>query len=141
MKCPVHIKNNVRELTFDEKRIFRYYRANDTYIVTCRCGNEWLRVFTNELPHVEAQCDKCKSKMVIYDLREYPAATVLPDNEELTVYVSEKNDELFKLCVDFEYPEAEADIELDVNDITWCIVLGLGQLSNTVFEIVNDETA
>ena len=141
VKCPIHIENNVEKLSSDNK--FFEYECDEyhlSYLVKCKCGCEEFEVLINTEPLVLAICTKCEESVTVYNLRYYPAATLLPDDRE-TKYTSPEGDTIFNLCVVYEYPELEESEEFNQNDITWCEIYGFGVNSKKSFLIINDETA
>lgn len=142
MKCPRHIENNV--VSLPNKNKFLEYECDEyhlPYLVKCKCGCEELEIMTNPEPMVIAKCPKCGENITIYNLRYYPAAALIPHTGEETVYISPAEDNIFNICVVYEYPELEEDEEFNQNDITWCEIYGFGLKSKKVFQIISDETA
>ncbi len=141
---PSHIKEYVRKLP-NENKFLNYNFDNFTlcYEVKCTCGNEEFEVFMDNDPTVLAKCAECRKDIIVYDLKYYPAASVIEEEEILTKYVSIMNDKIFNICVIYEYSDEFEfeDEEFDCNDITWCQIYGYGIKSNQVFKIVDDETA
>lgn len=141
---PSHIRENVYKLP-DENMFLKYKFDSYTmcYKVKCTCGNEEFEVFTDSDPTVIAKCAKCKNEIIVYDLKYYPAASAVEEEEDFKKYISCKDDKLFNLCVIYEYSDEFEfeDEEFDSDDITWCQVYVYGIKSKEVFKIVDDETA
>jgi hypothetical protein len=142
MKCPKHIDGFVCKLP--KKNKFIDCDSDDyhiAYLVKCNCGCEVFKVFINEMPSVILKCNNCDNQIIVYDLKFYPAATIIPGNEKFEEYISLDGDLTFNICVIYEYSELDEGEKFNPDDITWCEVYAYGVKSKKVFEIINDETA
>ena len=143
MNCPKHIENYIISLT--DTNIFSIHQPvnnyHHSYLVKCSCGCEEFEIFINPEPMLMAKCKECGAEITVYNLRYYPAASLISFEGANTKYVSPRDDRIFNICVIYDYPELEVNEEYDQNDITWCVVYGVGIDSKDVFEILNDETA
>ena len=142
MKCPNHVEKNV--INLPKRNKFLSYECDEyhlPYQIICKCGCEEFEIVTNPEPMVLAICSKCGETITIYNLRYYPAASLIPFNGNEIPYTSVADDKIFNICVVYEYPELEDDEEFDQNDITWCEVYGFGVNSKKSFQIICDETA
>lgn len=145
--CPEHIENFVEILQNGEKYKIEYFdelgEYTFAYELKCLCSNKIFKIYIDEHPSVVVECNRCGKKIIVYDLKYYPAATKLKEKLPLKKYISQYGDELFNVCVIYEYSdefEYEDDVEFDKNDISWCMTYGYGLKSQKVFEIINDET-
>jgi len=142
MKCPKHIENNVISLPNNNKFIeYEHDEYHLPYLVKCKCGCEELEIMTNPEPRILARCPLCGEKITIYNLRYYPAASLIPYDGENETYISPAEDTIFNIYVVYEYPELEGEEVFNPNDITWCEVYGFGIESKNIFQIINHETA
>jgi hypothetical protein len=144
MKCPSHVEKNV--IALPNRNKFLDYECDVyhlPYLIKCNCGCEEFEILTNPEPMVMAQCSKCRENITIYNLRHYPAASLVPYAGEKTTYTSPSpyKDTVFNICVVYEYPELEETENFDQNDITWCEIYGFGVKSKKSFRILSDETA
>lgn len=93
------------------------------------------------MPAVEVECSKCKERIIVYDLKYYPAATIISGSEKFEEFISIKDDVLFNVFVIYEYSELDENQEFNPDDISWCEIYGYGLKSKQIFTISNDETA
>ena len=138
MNCPKHIEKNAKAIQYNVG--FLDYECDGYHFlfqVKCNCGCKKFEVLTNPEPRVIVKCVKCRESITVYNLRYYPAASLIPFDEEEKLYISSENDEVFKVFVIYEY----SDDEFDQNDITACEAYGVGVKSKKVFCILEDETA
>lgn len=146
--CPEHLEGLCEKLKNPSKYSINYCDELSEYTfayeIKCSCQNTEFMIYKDEHPTVIVECNCCAKKITIYNLDYYPAATKLKKEFPLEKYISQSNDELFNVCVLYEYSdefEYEDDVDFDRNDISWCVVYGYGLKSKKVFEIINDETA
>lgn len=99
-KCPNHIEKFVEKLS--NKNKFVEYEGDDYHIpysVKCTCGSYKLKVFLNEEPSVKAVCTKCNNEIILYDLKFYPAATIVKCDEKISQYITPDGYSSFQVCV------------------------------------------
>ncbi|OOM06330.1 hypothetical protein [Clostridium saccharobutylicum] len=145
--CPKHVEGFIETIDNGDKYKIDDFNEFDKYTfpyeIKCSCTNKIFKIYIDEHPSVVAECSRCGKKIIVYDLKYYPAATKIKKEFPLKEYVSRNGDELFNICVVYEYSdefEYEDDVEFDKNDISWCTVYGYGIKSKKVFEIISDET-
>ncbi len=140
---PDHIKGYVEKLPNKNKYVeYEFDEYTMAYEVKCTCGCKEFKVYNNLEPKVELQCTHCGSRIIVYDLNYYTCAEKYME-EELNSYISPNGDDVFNVCVVYEYSDEFCfwDNNFDNNDITWCHVYVYGIRSKQVYKIVNDETA
>lgn len=145
--APDHVrkycKKNVvtRKKEYENEMIGDYYSF--VYQIICTCGCEAFDVYKNQCPYVYAICKQCNKKIVIYDLKYYPAAAIPLEwyPSELEFIKIETNNGTEKIIVNYDYDDEYAitDNRFDMNNITgfnmWTYSDGIYKL------IVDDETA
>ncbi len=142
--CPNHIDGYVKKLEDTNKFIhYELGEYNIPFIVQCSCGSEEFKIYKDDRPYVDVKCIKCDKIIVVYNLSIYPAAADIDTNEPMNEVISKDGDDLFNVCVIYEYPDDYefGDPEFDNNDITACAVYGYGIKSGKSIEVINDETA
>lgn len=141
---PDHIDGYVEDLTDKSKYDITYGFDECTmaYEVKCSCGNREFLVHHNLEPRVVAECTQCENQIIIYDLDYYICGDKWQE-EELNLYTSPEQDNVFQICVVYEYSDefSYTDERFDCNDVTWCHVYLYGIKSEKAYEIVDDETA
>lgn len=85
--------------------------------VVCSCAGQELDIFKTALPRVLARCTTCGREVSVYDIREYPAATVIPADDTRCPVASR-----VEVLAMYEYSELDKGEEFDPDDITWCQV-------------------
>lgn len=85
--------------------------------LVCSCGGQEFDIFKSALPRVLATCRRCGRNVSVYDIREYPAATVVPADDTLRAVADR-----VEVFVMYEYSELDEGEEFNPDDITWCQV-------------------
>lgn len=141
---PDHIQGYVEKLKDKSKYGITYEFDEYTlpYEVKCNCKNSEFMVYHNEEPRVVVECTQCRNKIIVYDLDYYPCGEKWKE-EELNLYISSEGDDVFNVCVVYEYSDEfpYSHKQFDRNDITWCHIYIYGVKSKKAYEIVDDETA
>ncbi len=55
-----------------------YVLADTCARLLCLCGNDTFSIYLSDYPSVQCQCANCHAEFLVYDVREYPAASVDP---------------------------------------------------------------
>jgi hypothetical protein len=97
-------------------------------------------VARSELPRVVAQCKRCATEVVLYDIRKYPSATVVPADDRLTVVAGESAQGA-NVYVMYEYGPLDPGDRFDSDDITWCQVYARAPESGLLSKVIDHETA
>lgn len=146
--CPEHLEGLYEILKDLSKYDIQYLDDLNEYTfaheIKCTCLNKEFIIYKDGHPTVIAECNCCGKRITVYDLDFYPAATKIKEKLPMERYLSENGDELFNICVLYEYSdefEYEDDVEFDRNDISWCVIYGYGLKSKKIFQIINDETS
>jgi hypothetical protein len=93
-------------------------------------------------PMAIAHCKKCRRNIKVYDLSQYPSASVSPHRSELKLVdqVHPSLGDNYPVFVMYEYPEPEDDVDYDNNDISWCQVF-IGSSTENLIKVLDDETS
>ena len=113
---------------------------NPAYQIICTCGNKNFLVFKSEMPNSYSICQNCNTVIINYNLRLYPAAACLNQKEIFTKFITEIDNDLFNVYVNFEYSD-EFDIIKDKNNITGFNLIVKDIKTMKLYHIINDETA
>ena len=120
--APSHIEKYCKIVQNDKFYIeLRDRFASDysyVYKIICNCNNEKFVIYKSNQPSIYAICNKCKNKIVVYDLLQYPAAVVLNKTYDF-VRITDLESELY---MNYEYSDEylyENDVDFDNNDISW----------------------
>lgn len=108
--------------------------------IACGCQAEHFDLYKSALPRVVARCRKCARDVVLYDIREYPAATVIPADDTLRLE-GDAAVEGAAVYAMYEYPELDEGEPFNPDDITWCQVFAKSNASGEVIVVLDDETA
>lgn len=144
IKCPDHIAGFFMPLVDWKKwglEKVRRDRGLSCGDIHCSCGSSSFRLSIEDLNlTVIAVCVKCDRRIVVYDLKQYPGATVLRGPRSLRQHISSKGDEVVHVAVAYEYPDKGFDVGDNLNGISWCIVWCKGVSSNQVEKVIDHET-
>jgi hypothetical protein len=137
MFCPRNLANNIIDASHrfegETSDFHKYYQA------VCTCGGELFELFESNLQTVHAVCTACSTRLAIYDLEYYPAATKLSGPETFET-MNPQCTGPSRVFVQFEYGEPEPDVEFDANDVTWCAIY-TETPNGDLTKVFNDETA
>lgn len=135
-RCPKHIESSV--VGADELIEGVIDEDADSFLLKCTCGSYAFHLFEGDKRSVVAQCLKCDSRIVVYDLVFYPSATKVKGEEIFQPFpgMDRLGDGVYLV---YEYGEFDEGDEFDQNDITWCqiFVMQAGGLK----KVFDDETA
>jgi hypothetical protein len=137
LRAPRHVQPFVKPAIGGVDIPGRFGENHAVWKVVCRCGSEEFGVFKSALPRVLARCVRCGQEIVLYDIRKYPAAKVIPADDTLQELRS--GDVL--VYVMYEYPDLDEGEVFDSDDITWCQVFVKDAVSGQVAKVVDHETA
>ncbi|MCF0125396.1 MAG: hypothetical protein HUJ68_06525 [Clostridia bacterium] len=140
--APTHIEEFCNIVHYDTifEVLYEKYADEYSYVykVICNCNNDKFNIYKCNQPGIYAVCNKCKRKIVIYDLMQYSSAFVLKKEYE---YYNMP----YKECpvyVNYEYSDEylyEDDIIFDNNDISWAKAFVVD--NNGIVKILDDETS